>query len=90
MTLPDEIGTPGPWRGHPNTVTREMLFQVLTYLDGKPATADRVAHILRGCQDQSEPLINSGSARAVDVTLQLLKKWGLIRYRKGAGWEVVA
>ena len=81
-------GTPGPWRADGNTVTRRMLSHALRAIKEQgPLTAEMVSCHLNDVRVESDWPISSGSDRAVDVTLTLLKKWGLIRFRKGEGWE---
>ena len=95
--IPQNIGTPGPWKvtqgspgeGVPQTLTRRMVGEALEAIESMgPIPSHLVADEMTP-EPGKKWYFRSGSDRAIDKTLQLLKKWGLVRYRRGSGWEVV-
>ena len=89
MRLADDVGTPGPWKAAPHTVTRRILEEVLEAIwkprpggtGTKPgATASQIAAGVT--PENGESAMVFGSDRIIDVSLQLLKRWGLITYLK--------
>ena len=98
MRLSADVGTPGPWKAANHTVTRRTLEEVLEAI-WKPrpggtgtkrgATASQIA---AGVTSENGQWV-FGSDPIIDVSLKLLKRWGLIIYLKrervwvGLGWD---
>ena len=89
MKLPDDVGTPGPWRGYPYELTRAMVAEAFEAISmAGPLKACGLAAGLSPGIARSKGAVGSPTHEAPPGLL--LKRWGLIRFRKGEGWEVVA
>ncbi len=81
VSLPADVGTAGPWKSYETTITRRMLGELLYVIRIDGPIMSRHAAV------EVNPY--PGEYVSGDM-FALLKRWKLIEYRPGAGWEVAS